>query len=130
MNLIHRYALVASLVAIFAPAAFALTQLQEELFEKVLGGTTCKQTKGNGLICEYKVGDLSISIKDAGGADIVVGFNHSDVSNEYYAVWYFGCIVVAPGYRHAANYDHDYGVYISPINGRVYRTKIECAAAR
>lgn len=130
MNLIHRYALVASLVAAFAPGAFASTQLQEELYEKVLSGTMCKQTKSNGLICEYKVGDLSISIKDAGGTDTVVGFNHSDVSDEHYAVWYFGCIVVVPGHRHVGNYGRDYGIYISPINGRAYRTKIECAAVR
>jgi hypothetical protein len=104
--------------------------LQEELFEKVLGGARCQQTKNNGVMCEYKIDDLAISIKDAGGTDTVVGFQHSNISSKYYAVWYFGCIVVVPGNGHVRNYDRDYGVYISPINGRVYRTKTECKAAR
>jgi hypothetical protein len=129
MASLNRYVLAASLVTAAMPAALGATQLQEELFEKVLRGTTCKQSKNNGLMCEYKVDDLAISIKDAGGTDTVVGFQHSNISSKYYAVLYFGCIVVVPGNGHAPNYDRDYGVYISPMNGRVYRTKTECMAA-
>lgn len=82
-------------------------------------------------MCEYKVGDqLTFSIKDAGGADTVVGFHLSDIKNEFYAVLYFGCIVVIPGHAHSKNYDKDYGVYVSPKNGRAYTTKTECQSAR
>jgi len=68
------------------PAAFGATQLQEELFERVLSGAKCQQTKNNGVMCEYKIDDLAISIKDAGGADTVVGFQHSNINSKYYAV--------------------------------------------
>lgn len=130
MFTLNRYVHAVLLVTAALPAAHGATQSQEALFEKVLDGTSCKQSINNGLICEYKVDDLAISIKDAGGADTVVGFRHSNIGSKYYAVLYFGCIVVVPGTGHVRNYDRDYGVYISPMNGRVYRTKTECVSAR
>jgi hypothetical protein len=130
MASLNRYVLAASVATALIPAASGATQLQEELFEKVLGGARCQQTKNTGVMCEYKIDDLAISIKDAGGTDTVVGFQHSNINSKYYAVWYFGCIVVVPGNSHVQNYNRDYGVYISPINGRVYRTKAECTAAK
>lgn len=130
MPSLNRYLVLVVLITAMMPAAFGSTQLQEELFEKVRGGAKCQQTKNNGAMCEYKIDDLAIFIKDAGGADTVVGFQHSNISSKYYAVWYFGCIVFVPGNGHVRNYDRDYGVYISPINGRVYRTKTECTEAR
>lgn len=105
--------------------------LQDRLFAKVQAGASCNQTSSNGLVCEYKVGDrLSFSIKDAGGTDTVVGFNQSSVNEEFYAVLYFGCVVVVPGHAHPRNYDREYGVHVSPKNGRVYRTRQECQAAK
>ena len=105
--------------------------LQDKLFAKVVAAAECKQTVSNGLICEYKVGDqLRFSIKDAGGTDTVVGFHHSDINEELYAVLYAGCVVVVPGYAHPRNYDKDYGVYVSPRDGRVYKSKNECQAAK
>jgi hypothetical protein len=105
--------------------------LQDQLFERVVAGANCKQTVNNGLICDYKIGkSLAFSIKDAGGPDTVVGFSHSNINEDFYAVYYFGCIVVVPGHAHPRNYDLDYGVYVSPKNGRVYRTRQECQTAR
>ena len=95
--------------------------LQEQLFARVVSGADCKQTVNNGLICDYKVGSkLSFSIKDAGGTDTVVGFHYSNINDDLYAVYYFGCIVVVPGHAHPKNYDRDYGVYVSPKNGQPY----------
>ena len=54
----------------------------------------------------------------------------NDINEDFYAVYYFGCIVVVPGHAHPRNYDLDYGVYVSPKNGRVYRTRQECQTAR
>lgn len=105
--------------------------LQDSLFERVVAGSDCKQTVNNGLVCDYKIGNtLSFSIKDAGGADTVVGFGYSDISKEFYAVYYFGCIVVVPGAAHPRNYDRDFGVYVSPKNGRVYKTRQECQSVK
>ena len=102
---------------------------KEKLFTNVLAGTDCKQTLNNGLVCEYKVGQsLKFSIKDAGGSDQVIAFRHSNWDDDYYAVMYFGCIVVVPGTASKEKYDGD-GVYIAPKNGRVFRTRQECSAA-
>lgn len=111
-------------------SAFSQSQ-QESLFERVVAGSDCKQSVNNGLICDYKIGEtLSFSIKDAGGTDTVVGFRYSDINKEFYAVYYFDCIVVVPGFAHPRNYDRDYGVYISPKNGRVYKTRQECQSVK
>ena len=119
-------------VVAFAYSQSAVAQsLQDQLFARVVSGTDCKQTVNNGLICDYKVGNkLSFSIKDAGGTDTVVGFHYSNINDEFYAVYYFDCIVVVPGHAHPRNYDRDYGVYVSPKNGRVYRTRQECQSAK
>jgi hypothetical protein len=105
--------------------------LQEKLFERVVAGADCKQTVNNGVTCDYKVGTkLSFSIKEAGGPGTVVGFRYSNIDEEFYAVYYFDCIVVVPGFAHPRNYDRDYGVYVSPKNGQVYRTRKECQSGR
>jgi hypothetical protein len=132
METLHRVARIALLVGALPFAENAASQsLQDQLFAKVLAGADCKQTNNNGLVCEYRVGDqLSFSIKDAGGTDTVVGFHQSNINNEFYAVLYFGCVVVVPGHAHTRNYDRHYGVYISPANGRVYKTRQECQAAK
>jgi len=102
---------------------------KDALFAKVVAGADCKQTVNNGLICEYKVGQkLRLSIKDAGGSDPVIAFRHSDWDDDFYAVMYFGCIVVVPGTASKEKYEGD-GIYIAPKNGRVFRTRSECQAA-
>lgn len=107
-------------MAAFAHSHVAVAQsLQDQLFARVFSGADCKQIVNNGLVCDCKVGNnLSFSIKDAGGTDTVIGFHYSNVNDEFYAVFYFGCIVVGPGHAHPSNYDRDYGVYVSPKNGR------------
>lgn len=129
----HMYILrlISTLAAVSLPSAAFSEALQDQLFKKVVAGSKCEQTANNGLVCEFTVGDqLSFSIKDAGGADTVVGFRQSNIKSDFYAVLYFGCIVIVPGQAHPRNYDKNYGVYVSPKNGRVYKTKTECQPAR
>lgn len=100
------------------------------MFELVVAGAECKQDLNNWLNCNYKVGhNLKFSIKDAGGSDQVIAFNHSDINDDYAAVMYFGCIVVIPG-KATKNHGIDDNIYVSPKNGRVYRTRQECQAAK
>jgi len=104
--------------------------LQDKLFQRALKGTTCKQVPNNGRYCTYQFDNtLTIGIKDVGGSDTVVGFHNSNIKNELYAVLYFGCIVVVPGEAHPRNYSLEYGVFISPKTGLVYRTSNECKAS-
>lgn len=99
---------------------------QLELLNRVLAGTKCEESLNNGRICDYSVGKLGFSIKDVGGTDTVIGFRHSDIEDEFYAVMYFGCIAVVPGKAHPRNYGLDYGVHVSPRSGNVFRTSIAC----
>jgi hypothetical protein len=102
----------------------------DRLFARALAGTKCEQIPNNGRYCTFSFGDsVEIGIKDVGGADTAVGFNNSNIKNEFYAVLYFGCIAVVPGHAHARNYDRNYGVFISPKTGLVYKTSEECRAS-
>lgn len=127
MNIKSRIAAITLLFAFHFPSlAFELT-LQEQLFQRALQGTKCEQIPNNGRYCKYTFGTtLEIGIKDVGGTDTVVGFHNSNIKNELYAVLYFGRIAIVPGESHPRNYNHDYGVFISPITGLVYQSSNEC----
>jgi hypothetical protein len=109
--------------------AFAQKSLQDRLFQRAVEATKCNDfPRPTGrYYCTYKFGKvLQIGIKDVGGSDTVIGFHNSNINNELYAVMYFGCVAVVPGHAHPKNYDLDYGVFISPKTGNIYRTSSEC----
>lgn len=113
-----------------AAPAFAQLSLQDHLFQRAMASTKCEEIPNNGRYCTYRFGNaLQIGIKDVGGQDSVVGFHNSNINNELYAVLYFGCIAVVPGHAHPKNYSKDYGVFISPRTGSIYRTSPECQAS-
>lgn len=118
--------LVAVAHGLWARAADAQQLL---LLNRVLAGMKCEETLNNGRICDYIVGKLVFSIKDVGGTDTVIGFRHSDIEDELYAVMYFGCVAVVPGKAHPRNYGLDFGVHVSPVTGNVYATSDACRAA-
>jgi hypothetical protein len=121
--------LVASALLLALPAANGQSN-QDALFQRALKATRCEQVPNNGRYCKYEFGNvLTIGIKDVGGTDTVVGFHNSNITNELYAVLYFGCIVVVPGTSHPRNYDKEYGVHISPRTGLVYKSTAECRAS-
>ncbi len=100
---------------------------EPSLYDRVKGGTSCEQTTDNGRYCEYKIdGAFEIGIKDVGGAHTVVGFRHSNVDAELYAVLYGGCIAIVPGKGNKSAKHRDYGVFISPKTGEVYRASVQC----
>jgi hypothetical protein len=110
--------------------AFAQTSLQDRLFQRAIEATKCGEIPNNGRYCTYGFGKvLQIGIKDVGRSDTVVGFHNSNINNELYAVLYFGCVAVVPGHAHPKNYNKDYGVFISPKTGNIYRTSPECQAS-
>jgi hypothetical protein len=109
---------------------FAQKLLQDRLFQRAVEATKCEEIPNNGRYCTYGFGKvLQIGIKDVGGSDTVVGFHNSNINNELYAVLYFGCVAVVPGHAHPKNYNKDYGVFISPRTGNIYRTTPECQAS-
>lgn len=130
MHLCRPSVVITTAALLFAlPVAFAETK-QNALFQRALKATKCDQIPNNGRYCTYDFDRiLVIGIKDVGGTDTVIGFHNSNIKNELYAVFYFGCIVVVPGQAHPRNYDRDYGVHISPKTGLVYQTSSECRAS-
>lgn len=123
-----RKSILMMLLAVLSSSVTA-ESAKDALFARVVAGAECKQDVSNGLLCSYKVGKrLHIGIKDAGGSDPVISFRHSDWDDDFYAVMYFGCIVVVPGTASKEKYESD-GIYIAPKNGRVFRTRSECQAA-
>jgi hypothetical protein len=120
--------IVALLLA--AGSAFAQQSLENRLFQRAIEAVKCEEIPNNGRYCTYSFGKvLQIGIKDVGGSDTVVGFHNSNINNELYAVLYFGCVAIVPGNAHPRNYDRDYGVFISPKTGNIYRTPSECQAS-
>jgi hypothetical protein len=113
-------------------SAFAQQPLQDRLFQRAIKATECNDfPKPTGrYYCTYKFGKvLEIGIKDVGGSDTVIGFHNSNINNELYAVMYYGCVAIVPGHAHPRNYDLDYGVFISPKTGSIFRTSAECQAS-
>jgi hypothetical protein len=109
---------------------FAQEVLQDRLFQQAVKAAKCEEITNNGRYCTYKIGkDLEIGIKDVGGSDTVVGFHNSNINSEFYAVLYFGCVAIVPGHAHPKNYNQDYGVFISPKTGSIYRSSSECQAS-
>lgn len=97
------------------------------LYDRVKRGSSCEQSKDAGRYCEFKIdGVVDIGIKDVGGDHTVVGFRHSDVDAELYAVLYGGCIAIVPGKGNTSARHRDYGVFISPRTGEVYRASVAC----
>jgi hypothetical protein len=123
---------IASTLALLLVTTPAVAQksLQDRLFQRAVEATKCEEIPNNGRYCTYGFGKvLQIGIKDVGGSDTVVGFHNSNINNELYAVLYFGCVTVVPGHAHPRNYNKDYGVFISPKTGNIYRTSPECQAS-
>jgi hypothetical protein len=126
-----RIAGILSIVVALAPLSCEADALHEQLLELVEAGRRCELVPNNGRLCTFLLKDgLSFTIKDVGGSDTVVGFQHSDIAERFYAVWYFGCIVVVPGVAHPPGYDRTYGAFVSPRTGNVYANREECELAK
>lgn len=127
-----RYFSTTLAILLAATPAFAQKSLQDRLFQRALEARKCNDfpRPAGRYYCTYKFGEiLEIGIKDVGGPDTVIGLHYSNIKNELYAVIYFGCVAVVPGQAHPKNYDLDYGVFISPRTGDIYRKSSECQAS-
>jgi hypothetical protein len=121
---------------IFAASLFVRTALADEasethlaLFNRMLTGTHCETVPTNGLNCKYKLGTVEVSIGNIGDASPVIAFNHSDSKEEFYAVMVSGCVAIIHTRAEMAKHERNYGVFISPVTGKVYMTPGECSQA-
>lgn len=116
--------LLAPLILIASPGPSEQGILtQKALVELVNSGQKKETVPNNGTLITFTIGNLKFTIKDAAGQDPVVGFHHSDIRDDYYAVLYQGAIVVVPGNGTKSKYGREVGVYISPSTGEIYESK-------
>ena len=109
-------------------------------FDALLDGMSCKQQKNGQIRCDYQVGSsLRFAIAGVGQEDVVVSFVHLDSLGDFFAsvAPLHGCVVVKPkrpeeAARAAGLHPTDSVAtfaYVSPRNGKVYRTWSACLSA-
>jgi len=92
-------------------------------YDAVVKGKKCQEDSNQNLSCSYKVGKtLYIEIAGIGSPDTGIAFLKSDFKGDYYGKYgiLHGCIIVAN-----ANAMFDMA-FISPMNGKVYKSWQEC----
>ena len=97
----------------------------EDTYESVLKGKQCKETSGQSIECDYRVGKtLHVVIAGIGQPDASITFMKSDFNGDYYASIgvLHGCVIVKRG-PVGGMFDF---AFISPHNGKVYKGWQEC----
>jgi hypothetical protein len=120
-----RIFIIAVFLAFLAQAAWA----GETAYEDTLAGKKCAEHRQQ-INCEYKVGkDLEFSIDGIGMPDTGITFTRTKgLQGDYYATVgiMHGCIIIKPGAK-SKLFGTDFA-FVSPKNGKVYRTWQECQA--
>lgn len=102
----------------------------ESTFDVASRAKQCHAQEAMGSIqCDYKIGnDLKIAIAAVGEESAGISFERSDFDGDFYGSVgvAHGCIVVTPGRK--SNFEMGYA-FISPKNGKVYRTWWDCKSA-
>ena len=100
----------------------------DAVYDAVVAGKECRSKENYPLHCTYRVGvDLEIIIAGVGDPDTLIVFKSSRYDGDYYGAVgvLHGCVIVRPG---GPWVDHPVGsiAFISPINGKVYKTWDAC----
>jgi hypothetical protein len=101
-------------------------------FDNVVAGMRCSQNSGGDLECDYRVGrSLHFAIVAPGRADGSIYFYAASFEGDYFAVvgMSHGCVIVRPGLSVSEARRIDLA-FVSPRNGKVYRTWQECGEAK
>jgi hypothetical protein len=113
--------IIAVLFLSFCFTHYALAS--DSTYDTVLAGKKCQEDKSQNLSCSYSVGkSLSIEILDIGLPDSSVRFNKSDFDGDFYGAYgmLHGCIIIK-------NKKEIFSLaFVSPRNGKIYRTWQEC----
>lgn len=98
-------------------------------YELTVKGKLCQESTTQSIECNYKVGkSLHITIVGLGDPDAGVTFMRSDFSGDFYATFgmQHGCVVVKPNVKNLSPGSFPTFAFISPKNGKVYKTWEEC----
>jgi len=104
----------------------------KKTYDIVLAGKSCKETSTQMLNCSFHVGnDLYFTIDGIGAPDTGITFMKSSFKGDYYATYglLHGCVIVKKGLKYkefGAVFDI---AFVSPKNGKVYRSWGECQTA-
>lgn len=108
------------------PSVFAA----DSPFDATTRGTSCTSSSQGSLECRYKVGrDLEFSIAAVGQPDAAISFTKSNYGGDYYARFgvQHGCVIVEYGERSLKDAKNaPEFAFVSPRDGRVYRSWTEC----
>lgn len=97
-------------------------------YDNVMAGMKCSQSQAGGMECDYRLGQsLHFAIAGIGTSDGSIYFYESSFEGDYFAVVGVsgGCIVVRPGLAVSPDRRLDLA-FVSPRNGKVYRTSNTC----
>lgn len=141
-HLRHRMASAAILSFVAAFAVFcmfetagrevsaAYAESAPTVYEAVLKGKTCKYEESSQSVdCEYKVGTgLHFLIEGLGQRDTGITFLKSSADEDFFASLglLHGCVIVARGKKGEGIADVPEFAFVSPRNGKVYKSWEEC----
>ena len=112
------------------PVSHAQSTPTPGVYEAVLSGKTCKDNPANQSIdCEYKVGSgLHFLIEGLGQPDTGITFLKSSVNDDFFASFgvLHGCVIVGKGEKSGAMANVPDFAFVSPKNGKVYKSWEEC----
>ncbi|OFV94622.1 MAG: hypothetical protein A3H28_00485 [Acidobacteria bacterium RIFCSPLOWO2_02_FULL_61_28] len=101
-------------------------------YDDVAAGMRCFQNRQGDLECDYRVGrSLHFGIVAPGKPDASIYFYAASFEGDYFAVVGIshGCVIVRPGQRSTQARRLDLA-FVSPRNGKVYRTWEDCGAGK
>ena len=102
-------------------------------YADVVAGMKCTQSLSGGhLECDYRVGrSLHFAIVAPGKPDSSIYFYSASVKGDYFAVLglLHGCVIVRPGQGASQAHQRDLA-FVSPRNGKVYRTWQDCGEGK
>ena len=111
----------------------ARTQQPRQTYDIVVSGMKCQQNSLGDMECNYRVGrSLHFGIVGVGQKDPqAIYFYEASMKGDYFAVLGLthGCVVVRPGLA-LPEWQRLSLAFVSPKNGRVYRTWESCAEAQ
>ena len=110
--------------------AAAYAESAPTVYEAVLKGKTCKyEESSQSLNCEYTVGTgLHFVIEGLGQRDTGITFLKSSADEDFFASLglLHGCVIVARGKKGEGIADVPEFAFVSPRNGKVYKSWEEC----
>jgi hypothetical protein len=119
------------IVALLAGLQHATAQ-GRTTYDDVVAGKRCSQNPIGDLECNYRVGrSLHFAIVAPGRPDGSIYFYAASFEGDYFAVigMSHGCVVVRPGQGASEARRLDLA-FVSPRNGKVYRTWQDCGEGK